>query len=104
MVPVIETARVLRKRVRPMFLGTPLKWVYDYIGWILTTMIVNYVFCPFTLRDAGVSIGVWYSVGFWGHIAPISILGLLQMQGINERIELIQAINRREHEGSKKTE
>ncbi|CAG8478236.1 12032_t:CDS:2 [Acaulospora morrowiae] len=64
--------RTIRRHVRPIFL-TPrfarFKPLYDFLNWIITQSIINYLVISFNLLELGSSLYVWSSLYFCGHVA-----------------------------------
>ncbi|RDB20528.1 Lysophospholipid acyltransferase [Hypsizygus marmoreus] len=71
---ITTAARLARNNIRPLLLPAPgqppsdLKEVYDLLGMLLSTMILNYAASPFMLLTASSSITVWTRLGYYGHI------------------------------------
>lgn len=74
--------RLCRSNIRPLFLPanyveqrggpappqTTTKRVYDFVGAVLTTLILNYMASPFMLLSFHDSILGWSRLGWYGHI------------------------------------
>ncbi|KAI0092435.1 MBOAT, membrane-bound O-acyltransferase family-domain-containing protein [Irpex rosettiformis] len=92
---VQTVGRLCRSNIRPLFLpatyveqrGAPpppqtaIKRVYDFIGAILTTMILNYMAAPFMLLTWHDSILGWSRLGWYGHIAIGGTLAFFHLGG-----------------------
>lgn len=87
--------RLCRSSIRPLFLpatyvaqrGAPpppqttIKRVYDFIGAVLTTLILNYMAAPFMLLTWQDSIVGWSRLGWYGHIAVGGALAFFYLGG-----------------------
>ncbi|KAJ7087231.1 endoplasmic reticulum protein [Mycena belliarum] len=71
---VTTIGRLARANIRPLFLeapGTPpsiAKRVYDIVGMVITTLLLNYTASPFMLLTARSSFITWMRLGCYGHI------------------------------------
>ncbi|KAG0151527.1 hypothetical protein CROQUDRAFT_86539 [Cronartium quercuum f. sp. fusiforme G11] len=69
--------RSFRRSIRPFFINTSLKPVYDIIGLLAVQTNLNYIVIPFLLLDVRNSIEAWNRLGWYGHLAtglPIILL------------------------------
>ncbi|RHZ49968.1 hypothetical protein Glove_508g65 [Diversispora epigaea] len=63
--------RKFRRHVRPIFLAprfAHLKSLYDFLGWLATQSIINYLVIPFNLLTLKNSLQVWSNLYFCGHL------------------------------------
>lgn len=61
----------MRRSVRPIFVAprfAHLKPLYDFLGWIATQSIINYLVIPFNLLTLRNSLYVWKNLYFCGHL------------------------------------
>jgi lysophospholipid acyltransferase len=71
---ITTAARLARLNIRPLLLPAPgekpsaAKQLYDMIGTILSTAILNYAASPFMLLSATDSFTTWARLGYYGHI------------------------------------
>ncbi|CAH1766823.1 14917_t:CDS:2, partial [Entrophospora sp. SA101] len=63
--------RSIRRHIRPIFL-TPkfksYKHIYDFLGWLSTQIMINYLVLPFNILSLEGSLYAWKSVYFCGHL------------------------------------
>lgn len=70
---VTTAARLARANFRPLVLPAPgqkpsiAKRIYDILGTVVSTIILNYVASAFMLLSLRDSITVWARLGFYGH-------------------------------------
>ncbi|KAI9015036.1 MBOAT, membrane-bound O-acyltransferase family-domain-containing protein [Gaertneriomyces semiglobifer] len=79
-------ARTVRRTLRPIFAtpgskGFPYKHIYDFVGWIATFVSLNVLVAPFMVHSVERSLYVWKSVGFFVHVALVSILAMEALGG-----------------------
>ncbi|KAJ7179508.1 endoplasmic reticulum protein [Mycena filopes] len=71
---ITTIGRLARANIRPLVLPAPGappsigKRVYDVVGTITTTLLLNYAASPFMLLTATSSFTTWGRLGFYGHI------------------------------------
>jgi lysophospholipid acyltransferase len=71
---ITTAARLARSNIRPLLLPAPgeklsaAKQLYDVVGTILSTAILNYAASPFMLLSAADSFTTWSRLGYYGHI------------------------------------
>jgi lysophospholipid acyltransferase 1/2 len=71
----IHTARLMRRRVRPLFLSTrQLKFVYDAITFTATRIAIAYLGFPFLVLELHHVLEIYSNVYFWMHIAAITLV------------------------------
>lgn len=84
---ITTVARLARNNIRPLLLSPPgqpqsdIKELYDIVGTLLSTLILNYVASPFMLLSAKSSFAVWKSLGFYGHIVIFGGLAFFYLGG-----------------------
>ncbi|KAF8897151.1 MBOAT, membrane-bound O-acyltransferase family-domain-containing protein [Infundibulicybe gibba] len=71
---ITSAARLVRTNIRPLLLPapgqspSPAKHLYDFVGTVLSTMILNYAAAPFMLLTVESSFAAWKQLGYYGHI------------------------------------
>ncbi|KAI9159460.1 Lysophospholipid acyltransferase [Blastocladiella emersonii ATCC 22665] len=70
---ITETARVLRRTLRPHALAAPpaVRAAYNLAGWVLTQAVLNYAVVPFLLLSLADSLAVWRANYFAGHVGLV---------------------------------
>ncbi|OQR86312.1 lysophospholipid acyltransferase [Achlya hypogyna] len=72
--------RVARAKLRPYFVGNAVaKAVYDVLGWLATTVVINYLAVAFVSLSWSASISRWSQVFFAGHVGLLVAYGLLSL-------------------------
>ncbi|KAK4690004.1 hypothetical protein P7C73_g106, partial [Tremellales sp. Uapishka_1] len=80
----LETSlgKQFRKLVRPYALrSTPAKRAYDFIGWIMVQINLNYIVSSFLLLSFRDSIRAWHRMYWYGHILTIASLLFFRLGG-----------------------
>jgi lysophospholipid acyltransferase len=71
---ITTAARLARTNIRPLLLPKdgekPSGWkeLYDLLGTLLSTAILNYAASPFMLLTASSSLTTWSRLGYYGHV------------------------------------
>lgn len=84
---ITSAARLARTTIRPLVLpaaGEPTtgaKRIYDLLGHITTTLVLNYATTPFMLGTFAASIASWVRLGFYGHIIVLGGLAFFYLGG-----------------------
>lgn len=77
--------RSIRRHIRPIFL-TPkfksYKSIYDFLGWLSTQIMINYLVLPFNILSLRGSLYAWKSVYFCGHLT-IVLMNMLFWLGLS---------------------
>nr|KAJ3419032.1 lysophospholipid acyltransferase [Polyrhizophydium stewartii] len=83
---VVFAARSLRRTFHPLFVTVgspfvPYKPVYDVVGHLVTLWVLNYLFMPFHVRWIDVSVRIWASLYFYGHVVVGITIVVLNVLG-----------------------
>jgi lysophospholipid acyltransferase len=79
--------RPFRHLIRPFFLPppgqktSPLKKLYDFLGWFFVQSTLNYLVLPFFLLDLRSALKGWHHMGWYGHILIFGAYGALHLGG-----------------------
>ena len=97
---ITAAARLARSNIRPLLLppasnpsASPslLKRIYDLLGIVLTSAILNYTACPFILLTVRDSFLTWGQLGWYGHVIVMGSLVFFYAGGTKFFMDLQKA-------------
>ncbi|TIC02476.1 MBOAT-domain-containing protein [Wallemia mellicola] len=79
--------KLVRKNIRPFFIDTSKKPLYDVLSIVTTQMLINFAIIPFMLLGFKNSLKGWYSVGGYGIIVVIVAFNYFKYMGGTDRLQ-----------------